>query len=574
MLLGREHSFGINAKGEEVYLSRAERFKIPNKIIIDEYHYTFKDTLKGEKFCYRCKSRRCGCSLIIDKEEMDKVNKGIGDLSYTLNKEHSCLRLIKKKSHIDNVLTERDLDDKPKNAVMQALDKPLNWHIQNLTDLGIKLSNKYIQNILFKERERKYLYEEEYLSDIGKIKIDLEYNSILNKNMAFCYLVNKMINPDKKKREERYVIFTCMSQLKHFIGSKEIYIDINYKTVPKGYQQLLTILSYNAEIKQSIPIFIIPMSFKSKLSYISIFESIFSILDDNDLTMDIKNLIFMCDCQKCLYDAIKEMFPDAVIHGNYYFYLKNLWIKAKRFGLCQRSVVESTKKMIFAMGLIPYLQKDEIKDFISEIKEYIKGLPDNYTEYYEKYLKFYEKSWVENRYYPMQEVINEKYNCRNNMLCEIFHKKLSYSFEYYFPKISSLAEKLKEIINYYCISGDEYGIKLDIGKLLIEDINIFVEEYKGNEKDKKIKFSGLLELENDMLAKTEKINISCLKFLFGLLTVEGIENEENILQNVYDYDEIEPIVLPKYSQPQPVSFNDLESKAPDENNSLDQMMEE
>jgi len=73
-MLGKEHSFGINAKGEEVYLSRAERFKIPNKIIIDEYHYTFKDTLKGEKFCYRCKSRRCGCSLIIDKEEMDKIN--------------------------------------------------------------------------------------------------------------------------------------------------------------------------------------------------------------------------------------------------------------------------------------------------------------------------------------------------------------------------------------------------------------------------------------------------------------------------------------------------------------------
>ena len=48
----------------------------------------------------------------------------------------------------------------------------------------------------------------------------------------------------------------------------------------------------------------------------------------------------------------------------------------------------------------------------------------------------------------------------------------------------------------------------------------------------------------------------------------------NTRDNYYDYDEIEPILLPKYSQPQPLSLNDLESKNNDENNSLEQMMEE
>ena len=573
MLLGNEHSFGINSKGEEVYLSRAERFKIPNKVIIDGYHYTFKDTLKGEKFCFRCKSRRCGCSLIIDKEEMDKINKGIGDLNYTLNKEHSCLRLIKKKAHIDNVLTERDLDEKPKNAIMQALDKPLSWHIQNLTDLGIKMANKYIQNILFKERERPFQYEEDFLSDIAKIKIDLEYNGEMDKNMAFCYLVNKIINMDKKKREERYIIFTCLSQLKHFIKSKEIFIDINYKVVPKGYQQLLTILSYNGDVKQTLPVFIIPMTHKSKLSYNSIFESIFSILDDNALVMNTQNLKFMCDCQKSLYDAIKESFPKCEINGNYYFYLKSLWIKAKRFGLCQRTVVESTKKMIFAMGLIPYLDKKEVKDFIGEIKEYIKGLPDSYLEFYEKYLKFYQKSWVDNRYFQMNKMINENYENKNNIICEIYNKKLSFSFEYYFPKISSLCEKMKEVVNYYFLTANQNGINLDEFKILLKETNSFVKNFK-KDKNKKMKFSSLLELENEMMAETEKINIECMKFLFGLITVEGLESEENILQNVYEYDEIEPIVLSKYSQPEPTNLNDLESKGVDESISLNQMLQE
>ena len=170
---------------------------------------------------------------------------------------------------------------------------------------------------------------------------------------------------------------------------------------------------------------------------------------------------FICDCQKSLYEAIKETFPKCEIKGNYYFYLKSLWIKAKRFGLCQRSVVESTKKMIFALGLLPYLDKKEIKEFLGEIKEYIKGLPETYLEYYEKYIKFYQKSWVENKYFQIHKIINEDYKNRNNIICEIFHKKLSFSFEYYFPKISSLCEKLKEIINYYFVTANEKGIKFD-----------------------------------------------------------------------------------------------------------------
>ena len=98
-------------------------------------------------------------------------------------------------------------------------------------------------------------------------------------------------------------------------------------------------------------------------------------------------------------------------------------------------------------------------------------------------------------------------------------------------------------------------------------------EYKNN-VNKKIKFSGLLELENEMMSKAEKINIECMKFLFGLITAEGLESEDNILQNVYEYDEIEPIVISKYSQPEPMNLNDLESKGVDESISLNQMMQE
>jgi len=112
----RQYAFGLNSKGEQVYLSRAKRYGIPNKIVIDDYQYIFKDQLKGEKFSYRCKSTRCGASLIIDKDEMEKVKNALGELSYTISKEHTCLRLLKRQANIDDVLTEKDLDDKGKNV--------------------------------------------------------------------------------------------------------------------------------------------------------------------------------------------------------------------------------------------------------------------------------------------------------------------------------------------------------------------------------------------------------------------------------------------------------------------------
>ena len=77
------------------------------------------------------------------------------------------------------------------------------------------------------------------------------------KNLPFGFMVNKKINPEKNHREERYIIFTSINQLNHFSKSTEIYLDINYKTIPTVYQQVLSILSYILEVDKLLPIFLI-----------------------------------------------------------------------------------------------------------------------------------------------------------------------------------------------------------------------------------------------------------------------------------------------------------------------------
>ena len=146
------------------------------------------------------------------------------------------------------------------------------------------MTHEQIKNIVQYEREKKFPYDTQYLYNMSNITIAPECVSNIGfgggeegKNLPFCYNMNKIINPDKRYREERYLIFTCVPQIKHFAVSTEIYIDCNYKVVPKGYHQILSILSYNDTLKMILPNFVIPMLNQK----IYIFKSVLSMLYNN-----------------------------------------------------------------------------------------------------------------------------------------------------------------------------------------------------------------------------------------------------------------------------------------------------
>ena len=566
----------INSNSEndnQFFITRAEKFGVPSKLFIEGYQYYLKDVLKNMKFSYKCKTKSCSVILTITKSELNKLKIGTGEIVFNLNKEHNCLRLLKKTSLVENIKTDNEVEEKGKSAIILVLDRPLNSHIKNLNDLGIKVSNKHIQDILYKEREKKYPNEDEFFENIEKITINLEIERILYNNLPFCYLVNKMINPEKGNKEERYEIYTSIFQLKHFIKSKEIYIDINYKVIPKNYLQILTILSYNEETKKSLPVFTIPMTYKSKYEYLSIFDSIFSILKENNLCFNNKNLVFNCDFANSLIKVIKKVFTNCKIKGSYFHFLKNIWKKAKRLGLCKRCIVESTKKIIFSFSLIPLIKKNEVNNFITDIIEYFNGLPENFRTLYDKYIYFIKNKWINQKYIELEKLCDTNYNGRNNILCEMYHTKLSFMIEYYYPKMASFVDKIKDITINYFANADENGIKENeiMEKCLFEEISEFLDSfYKINNKNN-ITFQNILELDSKFAIKMEKINIKCMKIFFGLINVEGIENEDDVTRNIYDYDEIEQILPPKEIEELPkleisgFSFQQLHDQKNDDN---------
>ena len=107
--------------------------------------------------------------------------------------------------------------------------------MKNVSDLGLPMTQEQIKNIVHYEREKKFPYDTQYLYNMSNITISPEYISNLGyseyqeavegeqqKNLPFCYNMNKIINPDKQYREERFLIFTCVPLIKHFSKANEI----------------------------------------------------------------------------------------------------------------------------------------------------------------------------------------------------------------------------------------------------------------------------------------------------------------------------------------------------------------
>ena len=523
--------------------SKPDKIGVPSRLIIQGYLYLFKDKLKGNRFSYKCKSRRCGVLLGVTRSELDKLYNGAGEFIFTLSKEHTCLRLIPKTSFIDNILPEKIKDEKGKSVVALALYKDLYWHIKNLKDLEIFLPNRNIINIIKEEREKKFPIDEVFLLNISNIKIDLVINNLLMRDYQFCYEYNRIINQDKQNREERYLILTSKIQMEKFILSKKIYIDINYKVCPNEYKQTLTLIAYDENNKAHIPSFVIPMSFKSKLLYDEIFQSVLNVLKDNGYIFDTKNKIFVCDFDDKLRETIINYFPGCVFKGCFFHYMKNIWKKAKIFGLLNKNIVENTKKMMQGLEFLPFIKNPKLDSYIKDIKYYLKILPLNYLSLFDKFLSYFEETWIKNHFLPFEEICKEDYENRQVNIAEYFHWKMSLSFEYYFPKMASFVEKVKQTIGSYYnnINMDPNEKKI---RNTFEDIYKFIEEYK-NENMKEFKFDTLFELNNDDIIKVENIIINNIKCFFGLVNIEGVE-DENVLKNIYDYDFIEEILPSKY----------------------------
>ena len=141
-------------------------------------------------------------------------------------------------------------------------DKRASFHINNLAQNNIRLTTNQIKWLIQKIRQVNYPKDDDFIKDISKITITYEnLNNMVN--LPLCYKIVNTINPEKKNRLEKYIIFTSSFQINLLSKCTQVFVDGTFKSCPRGYYQILNVAAYYEEINGIIPIFMIPISGKS-----------------------------------------------------------------------------------------------------------------------------------------------------------------------------------------------------------------------------------------------------------------------------------------------------------------------
>ena len=519
----------------------------PRSIIIGNYTYTYKDTNKSG-FSYRCKFKSlCNFTMTIDSENLDIIikqeSKPIKFKKTSIKyPNHTCKIKENSKSNLDNntldnnIITEnisytkKELYKTASILIKQNLHlKPL-WHKNNLKNNNIDLSLNKIRNILYSLREEKFPDELYILNDISKITINLG-NEENRKNLPFCPMKLNFINYNQNNRQESFIIFGTVWQLKLFFKVTYIFVDATFKTSPRGFYQTLNIMGFVEEIQMPIPLLIIPMTHKSFESYNNIFIIIKNLLENLNMKINFDKYIFITDYEKALRNGIIRNFPKSRFEGCYFHYVKILWCYAKKNGLCTKNRFKYTRLLIFCLKIYPYLVDEEQNNFLKEIKEYFNKIDDKYSEFF----LYFDKNWKNNNLLRFQYFSEEKYLFRTNNFLERYHLLLSEIIENFHPKLPYYLDKIKNIIQSYYTDYIDNITKInkkeiyqfDIRKDIVNFIVNFQKRYK-----KKINFIGLVQMNIEDLVGVSKIVYNFLDIVFGI--ENSNETEDLIVKNFED----------------------------------------
>ena len=327
-------------------------------------------------------------------------------------------------------------------------------------------------------------------------------------NIPFCYKYVNFINFSKDNKMEKYIIFTSSMQINLLKKCTQIFIDGTFKICPKTFYQVINIGAFLPDIDAIMPIFLIPTTGKSEVVYHEIFSDVKKILIENNINITKITNKFMIDFEIGIQKALKNTFENILINGCYFHFVKLLWGKAKKLGLCTKEKIKHTKILIFILKIIPFMKIDEKKLVFKKIQDFYEE--DKNNKYY-SIIKYYKKNWINNPYINYYELSKEEYYNRTNNYLESFHHVLNNMIEVFHPKLSYLISKYKNyLINIY--------IKLK-------------ESLINNVPNKRQNFSII----NDILNYLKCYNLKYKTDLNIHIIIQGDESDNAIITKVCNY---------------------------------------
>ena len=242
---------------------------------------------------------------------------------------HVCKKENKIKTYITNTTTTKEEKNTARIIIRNNITKPLNFFVEELNKLKFSLKYNEIKNLVYQEKNAKYPKNDDFLNNIDKITIDLN-DDIDNKNLPFCLGYFKYINPNNKYRQESFIIFTTIYQIKILRDATIIYMDGTFRTAPKGFYQMLNIIANDSNSHNNIPVAHIPITHKTLFLYEHVFNTLLNVASDNGLELSSDSKTIMTDFEKLIRHAIKNILKIVKLKGFFFHFVKALWSKSKK----------------------------------------------------------------------------------------------------------------------------------------------------------------------------------------------------------------------------------------------------
>ena len=192
------------------------------------------------------------------------------------------------------------------------------------------------------------------------------------------------------------------------------------------------------------------MKAKRQDSYINQLENFKLITLENKLNIDFSKIYFMYDFEISLRNSLKIVFPNSIILGCFFHYIKAIMKKFKELGLLKKQYFKDAYKLLIYFKLFPFITEEDQKELLKYIIEHFTNLEE--TSFKEKiifFIFYFINNWFGANFTNFLGIADNILNYRTNNTAERFNLKLNGIVEHYHPKLSFFIEKYKLIVKEF-----------------------------------------------------------------------------------------------------------------------------
>ena len=134
------------------------QFNYPKYIYIKGHDLNFKSPiLKNNTYRYRCKNHQCKYFIKNKEENLHKILNNEKEVNYIECNEHENHKeAMKVKISSDNIVTEEEINKLAYQLILNNINQPLSFHLDNLKNNKINWKKNKIRNLLYNIRESKF----------------------------------------------------------------------------------------------------------------------------------------------------------------------------------------------------------------------------------------------------------------------------------------------------------------------------------------------------------------------------------------------------------------------------------